>query len=303
MSSHQGQTNAIFMSLAANTGIAISKFAVAIFTASSTMMAEAIHSIADCFNQILLLIGGNRSRKNADESHSFGYGKEEYFWSILVAVVLFLLGSIFAVVEGVEKILHPTAIKNSVWIFGLLAFAFMLEAKAFHTAFKEFRINNKGQFLSSLKKSTDTPLMVLLIEDSAAMLGLLAAFLFTLLSVFVNPIFDGIGSVIIGSILGYMSYFLSNELRKLIIGENIPREIRNRIKQIVHDYEMVEHINNIRAMYIGRNQFLLNISIDVDEDKRAGDVSSIIFEIKNEIMKEFPSAEYINIEISFSQNV
>lgn len=303
MSSPHGSTKAIYAALAANSGIAISKFVVAFFTASSTMLAEAIHSSADCFNQILLLVGQKRSARQADETHSFGYGKEEYFWSILVAVVLFLLGSLFAIYEGVEKVLEPHAVQNPIWIFGLLLFAIALEAKSFLIAFKEFSKDNSGSFIQGLKRSTDTSIVVVLIEDSAAMVGLVLAFIFTALAVYVNPIFDGFGSILIGAILGYMSYFLSNELRKLIVGENISREDRNTIKNIVKEYsEHVVHINNIRSMYIGRNEFLLNISIDVEDDKRAGDIESVISEMKKDIRKEFPEALYINIEISDSKD-
>jgi len=296
MSAHSSN-KAIYSALAANTGIALSKFVVAVITTSSTMMAEAVHSSADCFNQVLLLIGKKRSAKEADESHSFGYGKENFFWSVIVAVVLFALGSVFSIVEGAHKVMHPEEVKNSIWIFSLLIVAAGLEAGAFFTALKEFRLTNKGTFLNALKRSTDTDLIVILIEDSGAMLGLSIAFVFTALAVFVNPVFDGIGSIIVGSLLGYMSYFLANELRKLIIGENISREMRNRIKTIIKEYEVVEHINNIRAMYVGNNKFLLNISIDVDDDTRAGDIESIVFDMKNYIRMEFP-AEYINIEIA-----
>jgi cation diffusion facilitator family transporter len=303
MSSSHGSTKAIYAALAANSGIAISKFGVAIVTTSSTMMAEAIHSAADCFNQVLLLIGAKRSSRKADETHSFGYGKEEYFWSILVAVVLFLLGSLFAIYEGVEKVIEPHTVQNPYWIFGLLIFAIALEGKSFMIAFKEFSKEQKGSFIQGLKKSTNTSLVVVLIEDSAAMLGLVLAFVFTALAVYVNPVFDGFGSIVIGSILGYMSFFLSNELRKLIVGENVGRDIRRNIKRIIQDYsEHVDHINNIRAMYIGRNEFLMNISLDVDDDKRAGDIESIIFQIKQDIREMYPEALYINIEISDSKN-
>jgi len=300
MSAHSS-SKAIYSALAANTGIAISKFVVAVITTSSTMMAEAVHSSADCFNQVLLLIGKKRSAKEADENHSFGYGKENFFWSVIVAVVLFALGSVFSIVEGIHKTMHPEAVKNAIWIFGLLIVAAGLEAGAFWTALKEFRKTNKGTFLKALQRSTDTDLIVILIEDSGAMLGLSIAFVFTAMAVFINPIFDGIGSVVVGTLLGYMSYFLANELRKLIIGENISREIRNHIKSMIKEWDVVDHINNIRAMYVGNNKFLLNLSIDVNDDTRAGDIESIIFDMKNYIRKEYPDAEYINIEIAKAQ--
>ncbi len=296
-----GSTKAIYAALAANTGIAISKFVVAVVTTSSTMMAEAVHSSADCFNQVLLLIGKKRSEKEADENHSFGYGKENFFWSVIVAVVLFALGSAFSIFEGIHKIMHPEEVKNAIWIFILLVVAAALEAGAFWTAFKQFRETNKGTFLKALQRSTDTDLIVILIEDSGAMMGLSIAFIFTLLAVFVNPIFDGVGSVVVGSLLGYMSYFLANELRKLIIGENISREIRNHIKSMLKEWESVEHINNIRAIYVGNNKFLLNLSLDIDSEVSTGDMKSIVFAMKTYIREEYPGAEYINIEVANSQ--
>lgn len=299
---NEGSVKAIYAALGANSAIAISKFAVSFITGSTTMLAEAIHSAADCFNQVLLLVGNSRSKKKADETHSFGYGKEEYFWSMLVAVVLFALGSVFAIVEGIEKTLHPEAVTNAYWIFGLLGLAIAAEGKSFMVAFKEFGKSNKGGFISGLRKSTDTSLIVVLIEDSAAMVGLSVAFILTILSVYVNPIFDGIGSVIIGAILGYMTYFLSNELRALIVGESVSREITNDIKNIIRTYNVVEHINNFRTMYIGRNKFLLNTSLDVKDEKRAGDIESIIFEMKTEIREKYPEAVFITIEISSVKN-
>lgn len=299
---NEGSVKAIYAALGANSAIAVSKFVVSFITGSSTMLAEAIHSTADCFNQVLLLIGNKRSQKPADETHSFGYGKEEYFWSMLVAVVLFALGSVFAIYEGIHKTMHPEAVTNAYWIFGLLALAIGAEYKSFMVALGIHKKNNPGGFVDGLKKSTDTSLVVVLIEDSAAMVGLVIAFVLTILSVFVHPIFDGIGSILIGGILGYMTFFLSNELRQLIVGESVSREITNDIKNIIRTYNVVDHINNFRTMYIGRNKFLLNTSLDVNDEKRAGDIESIIFEMKTEIRAKYPEATFITIEISSVKN-
>jgi cation diffusion facilitator family transporter len=260
------------------------------------MFAEAIHSLADTTNQVFLLIGRKRSRKAATEIHSFGYGKEEYFWGFLVAVLLFFLGGCFSIYEAIHKLKHPAPIDNYLYIFIVLGIGLLLEFKSFSVAFGEFKKGISGGVLKSLKDSTDTNLFVILIEDFSALIGLTIVLISTLLS-FINPVFDTIGTFLVGSLLIIMSYFLANELRKLMVGESIPREIRNDIKTILKRHKIINHINNMRSMYIGNNDFILLISVDVEDFAGGSAIESITEQIKNDITSIYPHARYIYIDI------
>lgn len=297
--SKEGGIKAVTIALFGNLAIAILKFIVSIFTRSAGMLAESIHSLADTINEIFLLIGSKRSKKKPDEAHPFGYGKEEYFWGFLVAFLLFSVGGAYSIYEGIHKILNPEAIEHAYWLFIILVVSILIETKSFYVAFNEFKLHKKKKtsWISHFKNSTDTNIFVIIVEDFSALSGLTIVFLTTILALFVNPIFDSIGSILVGILLIFAAYFLSNELRKLMIGENISREMRTNIKAIIKSYDSVKHINNIRSMYIGNNEFILWISIDVDDDTHVYQVDPIIYEMKNDIQSLYENAKYINIEI------
>lgn len=297
--STKGSKNAVLIALLGNVSIGVLKFIVSIITRSAGMLAESIHSFADTTNQALLLIGSKRSKKEADEQHSFGYGKEEYFWGFLVAVLLFFIGGLYSIYEGIHKIQNPEEITNVGWLFGVLFVSIIIEYKSFSVAFKEFKSTKTKEttWIEHLKSSTDTNIFVIIIEDFAALTGLVMVLFTTFLAMFVNPVFDAIGSVLVGLLLISTAYFLSNELRKLMIGENISREMRNNIKDMIKQYSTVKHINNIRSMYIGNNDFMLLISIDVEDDNHVYQIEPLISEMKNDIIKTYSNAKYIYIEI------
>lgn len=260
------------------------------------MFAEAIHSLADTTNQVFLLIGRKRSRKEANEIHSFGYGKEEYFWGFLVAVLLFFLGGCYSIYEGIHKLSHPEPIDNYVYIFIVLAAAMILESKSFSVAFKEFRKTSPKGFIKPLKDSTDTNLFVIMVEDFSALTGLTIVLISTLFSL-LNPVFDTIGTFLVGSLLIVMSYFLADELRKLMIGESIPRQMRNDIREMVKRHKSIRHINNIRSMYIGNNNFILLISVDVEDFSDGSAIESVTEQIQNDITRNYPNARYVYIDM------
>jgi cation diffusion facilitator family transporter len=261
------------------------------------MSAEAIHSSADSLNQILLLIGNKRSKRKHDELHPFGYGREEFFWAFMVAILLFFGGAIYSIFEGVHKIIHPQQISHFWWAIIVLSISIIIESKSFSVAYKEMKKTTKGSMANAIKRSVDTNLIVILLEDAAALSGLVVALICTLLSI-INPIFDAFGSISVGIILCYVSYSLVNELRKLIIGESMPRDERNRIKEIINEYEMVTHINRIKTMAMGRNNYLLLLSLNVGDFMKAYTIEDNIEAMKSEIQKEFPQVSEIYIEIS-----
>jgi cation diffusion facilitator family transporter len=288
---------AVFYALMGNAIISILKFIAAFFTMSTSMLAEAIHSTSDCLNQIFLLIGSKRSKKKNDEEHPFGYGREEFFWAFMVAILLFFGGAVFSIYEGIVKLSHPEPIHHFWWAISVLTIAVIVEGKSFLVALKELRKTSKAKFFRAIKKSIDINLIVILLEDAAALTGLVVALICTILSV-INPIFDAIGSIAVGLILSYVSYSLVNELRKLIIGESMPRKDRARIKEIVSDFDMVTHVNRIKTMTMGKNKYLLLLSVNAEDFMKAYKIEDTVEEMKKDIRFEFPEVSEIYIEIS-----
>ena len=261
------------------------------------MSAEAIHSSADSLNQILLLIGNKRSKRKHDELHPFGYGREEFFWAFMVAILLFFGGAIYSIYEGIHKAIHPEPIKHFWWGIIVLGVSILIESKSFFVAYKEIKKTTTESLATAIKKSVDTNLIVIILEDAAALSGLIVAFVCTILAT-INPIFDAIGSMVIGLVLCYVSYSLVNELRKLIIGESMPRNERNRIKEIIHEYELVTHINRVKTMAMGRNNYLLLLSLNIEDFTKAYAIEDNFQDMKFNIQKEFPQVSEIYIEIS-----
>jgi cation diffusion facilitator family transporter len=296
-SSGHNSLKAVFFAMGGNTLIAIIKFIVAIITGSAALMAEAIHSTADCMNQIFLLIGNKRSAKPATEAHPFGYGKEEFFWGFMVAMLLFLVGALFSIYEGIHKLWAPEPLKHVFWSFAVLVTAILIEAKSFSVAYKELRKSDKRPLFTCIRESSDTNLIVILMEDLAALAGLMVVLISTLLAEFVHPLFDGAGSVVVGILLVYVSYILMTELRKLMVGESAPREIRNQIKEIVKTHKVIRHINRIQTMMMGNGNFLLLLSVDIDDSLPGYDIENYIEHLKSDIRKKFPEAKDIYIEL------
>lgn len=295
--SKTNSTKAVITALIGNGLITIMKFIAAFFTKSASMMAEAIHSSADCMNQIFLLIGNKRSKKKNDELHPFGYGREEFFWAFMVAILLFFGGATYSLFEGFHKIMNPTQVEHVGWALGVLGISILIEGKTFFVALKELRKTSSAKFFKAIEKSVDINLIVILLEDAAALAGLLVAFICTIISI-KFPIFDGIGSILVGVILCYVSYSLVNELRKLIIGESMQRKDRVRIKEIINNFEFVTHINRIKTMTMGKNNYLLLISVNVDDFMKVYSVEDNVEEMKQDIKKEFPQVSEIYIEVS-----
>lgn len=297
MKNESNSQRAVLFALAANLSIAAIKYVVSVISGSSAMLAESIHSLADTTNQVFLLIGKKRSGKSADEIHSLGYGKEEYFWGFLVAVLLFFMGGCFSIYEAVHKLLHPEPINNYMYLFIVLAVAILIEYKSFSVAFRELRKVSPKGFIKPLRDSTDTNLFVILVEDFSALTGLTIVLITTLLSL-INPVFDAIGTFLVGFLLVIMSYFLANELRNLMVGESIPREIRTDFRAMVRKYSVIKHINNIRSMYIGNNNFIVLMSVDVEDLSIGNAIENATESIKSEITGKYPHAKYIYIDVT-----
>jgi len=299
MSAH-GSNKAIVFALAGNMLIAIIKYIVAFITGSAAMLAESIHSTADSFNQVLLLIGHKRAKKSPSEMHSFGYANEVFFWSLMVAVLLFFVGALFSIYEGVHKLMHPEELKNVYWIFAVLISSILIEAKSFQVAYSEFRKTTSLPFVKAIKASTHVSLIVVVLEDSAAMAGLFIVLISTTLARFVNPVFDAIGSITVGLLLLTVSILLIAEVKNLIVGESMPRESRQVIRNVIHKYKQIRHINRLQTMVMGDSKYLVLLSVDIHDDMKGSEAEDVIEKVKLDLKKEIPEIGTLYIEIKDS---
>ena len=296
MSSH-GSNKAIIFALAGNMLIAIIKYIVAFFTGSAAMLAESIHSTADSFNQVLLLIGHKRAKKLPSEMHSLGYANEVFFWSLMVAVLLFFVGALFSIYEGIHKLIHPEAIKNVYWIFAVLLSSIAIEAKSFQVALSEFRKTTKLPFLKAIRASTQVSLIVVVLEDAAAMAGLFIVLISSTLAWLVSPIFDAIGSITVGILLLGVSILLIAEVKNLIVGESMPRERRLLMRNVIRRFKNIGHINRIQSMVMGDSQYLVLLSVDINDEMKGSEIEDLTEQLKLNLKKEIPEIGTIYIEL------
>jgi len=293
-----GSKKVIYAALVGNGLIAITKFAAATITGSSAMLSEGIHSVVDTGNQVLLLHGLRRAQAPPDEEFPFGHGKEIYFWSFVVAIMIFAVGSGVSIYEGIHSLLDPHPIQDAMVNYAVLSLAMLFEGAAWFFAFREFNaIRGRRGYIEAVQRGKDPSLFVVLFEDSAAMLGLVVAFLGVWLGdVTGNPVFDGIASIIIGLILGGTAAWLAFETKGLLIGERANLEVVEGIRRIVRARREVNHVNEVLTMHMGPDFILVNISVDFDDDILAEDVEDAVSHIDQQLKNRFPSIKRIFIE-------
>ena len=251
----------IYAALAGNALVSLTKFTAALLTGSSTMFSEGVHSLVDTGNQVLLLLGLKRAQKPADEQFPFGYGKEVYFWSFIVAILIFAVGAGISIYEGVQHILSPEPIKNPIINYIVLVLAMVFEGAAWYFAFTQFsRAKGKWGYIEAVKKGKDPSIFVVLFEDTAAMLGLIVAFVGIYLGQTTgNPNYDGYASIIIGLILGGTAVWLAYETKGLLIGESANSALVSEVRNIAGSYSSVEHVNEVLTMHMGPEYVLVNL--------------------------------------------
>ena len=293
-----GSTRAIVAALFANLGIAIMKFVAYGFTRSSSMLAEGIHSVADTSNQALLLLGGRLARRDASELHPFGYGRERYFWSFVVSLVLFTLGSLFAIYEGIEKIRHPHEIESPGWAFGVLGIAIALEAFSFRTAVVESNhVRGDASWIAFIRHSRTPELPVVLLEDLGAMVGLVLALVAVTISVvFDAPVWDGIGTLSIGILLGLIAVVLAIEMRSLLLGESASTTDRSKIIAAIESTPGVERIIHLRTQHLGPDELLVGAKVHFDETYDTEDLADAINRVESNVRSHVPAARPMYIE-------
>lgn len=291
-------TRVIFAALAGNTLIAITKFVAAAITGSSAMLSEGIHSLVDTGNQMLLLYGLKAAKKPADERFPFGHGKEIYFWSFVVAILIFAVGAGVSLYEGVLRVMEPEPLEHVLLNYIVLGFALLFEGGAWFMAMKEFgAVKGNAGYIEAVRAGKDPTMFVVLFEDSAAMLGLLVAFIATALSQLTgNTIFDGIASIIIGLILGGTAIWLAYETKGLLIGESAAPHVVAGIRAIATDTPEIDAMNEVLTMHMGPDNILANISIDFRDDLSADEVEIIIADIDRRIKQVYPQVKRVFIE-------
>ncbi|ORU91462.1 MAG: cation transporter [Cycloclasticus sp. symbiont of Poecilosclerida sp. N] len=288
----------IYAALAGNSLISITKFIAAFYSGSSAMLSEGIHSLVDTGNQILLLHGLKKAQQPADEQFPFGHGKEIYFWSFIVAILIFAVGAGVSIYEGVHHILAPTLMGDPTLSFYVLGIAMLFEGAAWLFAFKEFtRSKGKWGYIEAVKRGKDPSMFVVLFEDSAAMLGLMVAFIGIGISHATgDPLYDGLASVIIGLILGGTAIWLAYETKSLLIGESANPELISNIRDVVNQHDTVESINELLTMHMGPDFVLVTMNVDFRDDLTSDKLEQSIANMDRQIKQQCPTVKRVFIE-------
>lgn len=289
---------AIYGAIIANMAIAISKFAAAFFTGSSSMLSEGIHSLVDTGNGLLLLFGIRISQKPADAKHPYGYGNAIYFWSFVVAIMIFALGGGIALYEGIIHLQHPQPLENVEWNYVVLILALIFEGSALRVALKEFNKNRGNKsFFQALVDSKDSSTSAIVIEDSAALIGLLIALVCVFLGQTTGIVyFDGIGSVLIGLLLIGVSFFFAIECKDLLVGEGLIEEDMEKLDQILSEEPNLNAYKRPLTLYFGPNEVLVNLDANFKDELTSDEIEQTIDRIESKIKLAIPSVNRIFIE-------
>ncbi|NQZ14285.1 MAG: cation transporter [Alphaproteobacteria bacterium] len=293
-----GSKKVILAAFIGNGLISITKFVAAAMTGSSAMLSEGVHSLVDTGNQVLLLYGLKAAKKPADKNFPFGHGKEIYFWSFVVAILIFAVGAGISIYEGVHHILHPSEIKNPMINYIVLGLAMIFEGFALTIAAVEFgKAKGKMKTFEAVRHGKDPTLFVVLFEDSAAMLGLIIAFAGVLLAQITGQAWwDGVASVAIGLILAGTAAWLAYETKSLLIGESADEETRLGIRTIVEKHEGVNRINEVLTLHMGPEYILATLSLEFSDALNISEVEQIIHTMDSDIKAKYPLVKRVYIE-------
>jgi cation diffusion facilitator family transporter len=294
-----GQGNrAIFAAFFANLGIAVAKFIGFLVTRSSSMLAESIHSVADTGNQALLFLGGHRAGRQATPSHPFGFGRERYFWSFIVALVLFTGGSVFAIFEGIEKLLHPHELESAGWAIGILLFAMVLEGYSFRTAIVESRpLKGDASWWGFIRQAKLPELPVVLLEDAGALVGLVIALTAVSISAATDEAaWDAAGTLLIGLLLGAIAMVLAVEMKSLLIGEAASAGDQRAIEDAIVGSPLVNTLIHLRTQHFGPDELLVGAKVEFAGSLIAADLAKAIDAVEAAIRAAVPRATVIYLE-------
>lgn len=295
---HESKTT-IYAALAGNLAIALTKFGAAFWTGSAAMLSEAIHSTVDTGNQILMLYGMRRSARPATPAHPFGYGLELYFWTFVVAILIFGLGAGVSIFQGIDKIRTPHPVENTLVNYVVLGLSFLFEGASWFVALRAFRAQNRSiDLLEAVQRSKDPTVFTVLLEDSAALVGLLIAGVgLACAEIFHLPRLDGVASVLIGLVLAGVAAFLAAECKGLMLGEAADPVVREGLRGIAARSPGVHGVNEVLTMHFGPRDVLAAVSLDFDDDLPAEAVERTTSSIEREIKAAFPQVRRIFVEV------
>lgn len=293
-----GSKRAILAALSANAGIAVAKFVGAAITGSASMLAEGVHSVADTANQGLLLFGQNRAEQQADELHPFGYGRSRYFYSFVVALVLFTLGSVYALYEGVHKIQHPEELSSPIVAVVILVVAIALETYSFRTAVKESApLKGQASWWQFIRNSRSPELPVVLLEDTGALIGLILALGGVGLTMVTgDPVWDGVGTLAIGGLLGVIAIVLIIEMQSLLIGEGATPAEDRAIRENLVDGTTIDRLIHIKTQYLGPEELLVAAKVAVTPGLDIAEIAAGIDAAETRVRAAVPAARIIYLE-------
>ena len=303
--STEGGTKAVLAALPANVGIAISKFVAFVLTGSSSMLSEAIHSVADSANQLLLLLGGRRARRVADATHQFGYARVRYVYAFVVSIVLFLVGGIFSLYEGFHKFTHPEELRDVQIALVVLLIAIGLEAFSFRTALREsHKSRGKRSLFRFIRDARQPELPVVLLEDFGALIGLM----FALVGVGMATLtgdgrWDGLGAMAVGTLLVVIAVFLAFEMSSMLVGESALPEQEAAIRQALEDTEDVDRVIHLKTLHVGPDELLVAAKIAIGGEDDAATIARGIDTAESAVRAVVPSARYIYLEPDLDRSV
>ncbi|WP_449437142.1 cation diffusion facilitator family transporter [Pedobacter steynii] len=288
----------IYSALAANLLIAITKFIAGSFTNSSSMISEGIHSTVDTTNQLLLLYGLKRSKKPADQYHPFGYGKELYFWSFVVSILIFGLGGALSIYQGIAHIREPELLKDPIWNYVVLVLSLIFEGTSLFIAVREFNKTRNGMgWWDAIIKSKDPASFLVVFEDGAAVAGLIIVMVLMGMSHWLQiPELDGLASVIVGLLLVFVSFILARESRSLLMGEGIAPETRQKIAQLVEEDIAVLKVKSILSTYQSPEEVVLMLIVDFEDHLHTEEITDAIERIREKIKSEFRLVRFVLIQ-------
>jgi cation diffusion facilitator family transporter len=296
--SASGGNKAIFAALGANVGIAIVKFIAAAFSGSASMLAEGVHSLADSVNQVLLLLGGRKAKRLADAEHPFGYGRERFVYAFVVSIILFSVGGVYSLYEGIEKLEHPHPLENWWLPIAVLVISIGLEGFSLRTALKEARPHKGNQsWVQFVRRAKAPELPVVMLEDTAALIGLVFALFGVGLTVITGDgLYDALGTILIAALLIAVAVVLGIETKSLLVGEGASESDVAAIKRAVLDGPEVDSIIHMKTLYLGPEELLVAVKVAVDAERRVGDVAAGIDTVETRVRAAVPIARVIYVE-------
>jgi cation diffusion facilitator family transporter len=295
---NEGSRKAILAAALANTGLAGAKFTAFLFTGASSMLAEAVHSLADTANQGLLVFGAHRARRAPTRQHPFGYGRERYFWAFVVALVLFSMGAVFAVYEGALKLAHPEPLSDPGWAFAVLLAGIGFESLSLRTAARESRAaRGNDSWWRFIRRSRSPELPVILLEDAGALVGLTLALAGVTLSVLTGDArFDGYGSIAIGGLLGTIAVVMAVEMQSLLIGESADRRTLARIESVLRDQGAIAHVIHMKTLHLGPDELLVAAKVEFAEELSLAELARAIDAAEEALRAAVPEARVVYLE-------